>query len=273
MATITQACAEAFTRIGTLCSSEAGRDMSAEGQAVAAECWAAAVSPPRFCGCIPGRSALFPSPCSRPSAPRSRLALLAAAAYRLLPSPLPSRVAPAQAGSVPALSQIPVQLRLAESEVSSLEQPPVLYVRARTVCPVLPAQHPSLLPRLAALPFHTRRCWCPARATCTAWCRGRCACCSTCCRQGRTCRGLSTATCRSSGESRGRDAACPPLLIQLRWQPAQGPRPTLCHRCTRLRPPLPARNVPAGVLYDLVAAPTAALPWSLTIHFRTYPSK
>lgn len=32
-------------------------------------------------------------------------------------------------------------------------------------------------------------------------------------------------------------------------------------------------NVPAGVMYDLVAAPSNELPWRLTIHFRGFPSK
>ena len=37
---------------------------------------------------------------------------------------------------------------------------------------------------------------------------------------------------------------------------------------------LPLRwGVPAGVLYDLVAAPGGELPWRLTIHFRQFPSR
>lgn len=33
------------------------------------------------------------------------------------------------------------------------------------------------------------------------------------------------------------------------------------------------RGVPAGVLYDLVAAPGSELPWQLTLHFRGFPDR
>jgi hypothetical protein len=36
---------------------------------------------------------------------------------------------------------------------------------------------------------------------------------------------------------------------------------------------LPPRNVPAGVLYDVVAAPSGELPWRLTLHFRGFPDR
>jgi autophagy-related protein 5 len=56
-----------------------------------------------------------------------------------------------------------------------------------------------------------------------------------------------------------------------RWCVApQLPVTTLCNRsrCNACR-----RGLPAGVLYDLVAAPSGELPWRLTIHFRAFPDR
>lgn len=47
------------------------------------------------------------------------------------------------------------------------------------------------------------------------------------------------------------------------------PRRRFCLSAWRL----PRRGVPAGVLYDLVAAPGGELPWRLTIHFRGFPDR
>lgn len=151
----------------------------------------------------------------------------------------------------------------------------LLLLQSRSACSACPSYRPS----------------CRGRATCTAWYRPRCVHCSTCCRRAKTCPGLSTAACRSNGElstcsncccwscySRldavalvavaaasvlpAGQASTHPLALQ------QNPWP--------VRPPpiSPSRrNVPAGVLYDLVAAPSGELPWRLTIHFRGFPSK
>jgi len=207
--------------------------------------------------------------------------------------------------------QIPVQLRLADSEVSSLEQPPTLYVskerhvaRSWRRCSVVASQgcSASLLSLLLLLLYARAACsacpscrpWFRGRATCTALCRPRLVGCRTWGRRAQTCPGLGTAACRSSCEllqlllllfivlqvpwcwnhcccrSCG-SAACRPgpastraLCAALALQQTLA-RATRAHHCRR--------NVPAGVLYDLVAAPSGELPWRLTIHFRGFPSK
>ncbi|PRW58258.1 autophagy 5 [Chlorella sorokiniana] len=96
---------------------------------------------------------------------------------------------------------IPVQLRLAESEVSSLEQPPTLYA-------LVPRQ--SYLHSLVPAALRALQHLLPPGEDAPWFEHGR---------------------------------------LPLKW------------------------NVPAGVLYDLVAAPSGELPWRLTIHFRGFPSK
>lgn len=96
---------------------------------------------------------------------------------------------------------IPVQLRLAESEISSLEQPPVLYF----LVPRHSYLH-SLVPRALPLLQHLL----PPGELVPWFEHGH---------------------------------------LPLKW------------------------GVPAGVLYDLVAAPGGELPWQLTLHFRGFPDR
>lgn len=45
------------------------------------------------------------------------------------------------------------------------------------------------------------------------------------------------------------------------------------NQSTDMSPSSYGRGLPAGVLYDLVAAPSQALPWRLVIHFRSFPDR
>ena len=169
----------------------------------------------------------------------------------LPPPPLPpSPPARARTRALASL-QIPVQLRLAEDEVSSLEQPPTLYVSPLALAVTL--QH-------AALPHS---CGCRRLLAARRW-------------------------QEVSQRTRALPARHPRSLAQM-LVPRQGYLHSLVPQALRLLqhllPPgddapwfeagaLPLRwGVPAGVLYDLLEGPGGRLPWRLTIHFRSYPSK
>ena len=217
--------------------------MQPEGSAVAEECWRAAVGVSVACF----SPHLVPIPyagvCGRGSSCRP---LNSAAPARQAPLPTPPPPPPTcTAPAVAYLLQIPVQLRLADSELSSLEHPPVLYVSAQplrcTRCHCSPTDRPLLtLLTLHLIPASpSRPClpacssWCPARATCTAWCRRRCTCCSTCCHLGSTRPGLSTDTCPSSGEGPTTLAAFPCCILNrpLMARQTRHPAPARCCPC------------------------------------------